>query len=76
MTNQEVEAFILANLPATFGSLVRKAADDMDRPIDMGLQRLRRRGVISFVREGRSTIWSVNDDAARKARAQQKEMGA
>lgn len=64
MTNEEAEKFILDNLPSSYGRLVKKVPhhgrpDDFDRTIDKALQRLRRRGRISFIREGRNVLWSV-----------------
>lgn len=60
-STDEVNDYILRELPATFQSLVqRKLSQGQDwyRPIDRGLQRLRKKGVISFRREGRATVWS------------------
>lgn len=56
----EVERFILANLPSTYGHLCSafQDRDNYSREIDKGLQRLRRRGVIAFQREGKQVIWS------------------
>lgn len=56
LTNEEVEAYIMSNLPSTYGDLCRNRQYDC-RKIDGGLQRLRRRKVILYHRKGRSVIW-------------------
>lgn len=56
-----VEEHILATLPATFEEVARASPsyEDWYRLIDAGLQRLRKRGVISFERiKGRGAVWS------------------
>lgn len=58
MTVREIDEQILAQLPATYGQLCAKLGADRDRVIDRALQRLRKRGVIAFVRKGRSPVWS------------------
>lgn len=58
MTRDECDALILSSLPATFIQLCAKARGEHWRTIDRGLQRLRKRGLIAFKREGRSVIWS------------------
>lgn len=63
-TTAEVDAYILAELPASFQSLVqRKLVHDIDwyRPIDRGLQRLRKKGLVTFQRQGRFIIWSAKE---------------
>ena len=58
-TNDEVDAYVLGSLPATFQSLEQRAPDPdlWYRPIDGSLQRLKRRGLIAFERFGRVTTW-------------------
>jgi hypothetical protein len=59
-SNASVDAFILSNLPSTFGSLYRRAEQhgcDWYRPIDRRLQALRKKGVIVTVRENGKYIW-------------------
>ena len=59
-SNASVDAFILANLPSTFGSLFRRAEArgcDWYRPIDRRLQALRKKGLIVVTREGGKSVW-------------------
>lgn len=56
--NREVDKYILENLPSTFGELSGKRGAEWYRPIDRRLQFLRKKGIISFHREGRKAIWS------------------
>lgn len=56
-SNSEVEQFILNSLPVTFGALSRNAPLGWYRPIDAGLQRLKRAGKITFYRSGRDCVW-------------------
>lgn len=56
-SNAEVDAHILASLPATFMQLHLAKGDEWYRPVDSRLQALRRRGLIACRREGRNTIW-------------------
>ena len=59
--NGAIDAFILGNLPETFGALHRKATQhfgfDTYRKVDQRLQSLRKRGLIAFRRDGRGIIW-------------------
>jgi chromosome condensin MukBEF MukE localization factor len=64
MDNQEIEARILAKLPQTYGGLVAALEqdlnrNDLNRKVDSTLQRLRRRGAVTFERKGRDAIWMV-----------------
>ena len=58
----KIEDFIMARLPATYGrlcaELCKSEGDYAWRMIDRGLQRLRKRGAISFVRTGNKITWS------------------
>jgi hypothetical protein len=63
-TNAEVDAHILASLPATFMQLHMAKGDGWYRPVDSRLQALRRRGLITYRREGRNVIWQRVDGAA------------
>lgn len=66
-----VEEFILSNLPGTSRmlTLAFEASPlfapncDAMRTIDAGLQRLRRRGKISFARHSRAPTWFVLETA-------------
>lgn len=61
-SNASVDAFILANLPNTFGNLWRRAEGkgcDWYRPIDRRLQALRKKGVVVVARENGKSIWRV-----------------
>jgi hypothetical protein len=63
VSNQELDEFILANLPATFMSLHLRAANhfgvDTYRKVDARLQALRKRGLIGFERvKGKGVVWS------------------
>ena len=62
-THEEVEEFILACLPATFGEILRgkDQYSPIYRQVDRGLQRLRKRGVIGWVRHGNKTIWNKTE---------------
>ena len=60
--NPRVDAFILANLPATFTELHKCATDhfgeDMYRKIDARLQSLRKKGLIRFTRvHWKGLVW-------------------
>lgn len=55
--NADVDAHILANLPATFAQLHGPKGEAWYRPVDSRLQALRRKGLITFIREGRNVIW-------------------
>jgi hypothetical protein len=60
--NAKVDEFILASLPATYSAMCAGAirmGGNWDRPIDLRLQALRKRGLIEFKRKGRLTIWST-----------------
>jgi hypothetical protein len=57
-----MDAFILDNLPGTFSRLCGRAGERSDaayRPIDRGLQRLRKQGKITFDRKGRDCVWRL-----------------
>lgn len=63
MSDQELDEFILANLPATFMSLYLRAdqrfVQDTYRKVDRRLQSLRKRGLIEFERvKGKGAVWS------------------
>ena len=64
-TPQEVDAFIMSRLPSSFMEIAVKAPGgylgDWYRPIDRGLQRLRKRGVIEWNRAGGVIVWSKVD---------------
>ena len=64
---EQVDAFILASLPNTYGRLVARATaqgrPEWERPIDRRLQALRKKGVISFARVGRQSIWNTTAGA-------------
>lgn len=58
----EVDAYILANLPASFTTLNgRKMAEGVDwyRLLDRRLQALRKRGIVAFTRNGRIVVWDL-----------------
>lgn len=56
-----LEERMLSGEPFTYGGLCvalgREFNEDRTRVIDKTIQRLRRRGLISFSREGRSVVW-------------------
>lgn len=62
---EKLEARMLSGAPFTYGGLSYERAKagmggssgDDDRMIDKTIQRLRRRGLISFTREGRNFVW-------------------
>lgn len=51
--------------PFTYGGLC-KCWPEHDRLIDKTIQRWRRKGLISFVRIGRDTRWSLTEDGRSK----------
>lgn len=60
--NARADAFIWANLPATFAELHERATDhfgeQMYRKIDARLQALRKKGLIQFTRvPGKGPVW-------------------
>lgn len=65
MVRFEIEARMLSGAPFTYSGLMleRVAAGqggrcgDDDRLIDRTIQKLRRKGLIAFTREGRATVW-------------------
>lgn len=62
MSNQDVDAFILANLPNTFLALHMRATNhfgqDAYRKVDARLQALRKRDFITFDRiKGQGSVW-------------------
>jgi hypothetical protein len=60
--NERVDAYILANLPASFQTLwtrAESAGEDWYRPIDRRLQALRKRGLIRFERNAGKIVWFV-----------------
>lgn len=64
-TPQEADAFIMSRLPSCFLNLMLEApggyTGDWFRPVDRGLQRLRKRGVIEWKRAGGVIVWSKVD---------------
>ena len=56
---EKLEARMLSGEPFTYGSLCAEQGDilDKDRTIDKAIQRLRRKGLIAFTREGRNVVW-------------------
>lgn len=63
LDNKAVDAFILDNLPGTFGALHGKATqhfgEDTYRKVDQRLQSLRKRGLATFHRNGKHVVWSA-----------------
>ncbi|MBU2233147.1 MAG: hypothetical protein KKG69_17925 [Alphaproteobacteria bacterium] len=69
---EKLEARMLSGEPFTYGGLSKarsevgdgggKSGDD-DRMIDKTIQRLRRKGRISFTREGRDVVWRAHSEA-------------
>ena len=63
MTNEQVEDFVLARLPATYGQLCAALAatqgDFAYRAVDKALQRLRKRGAATFTRDGNRITWDA-----------------
>ena len=57
MTNDDLEARVVASLPASYGGLCASIGVEFDRKIDAALQRLKKKGAITFVRNGRVTTW-------------------
>jgi hypothetical protein len=63
MTKDEVEARILSGEPFTYGALcdwrlgTGDQGENRDRLIDRSIQRLRRKGLIAFKREGGKVVW-------------------
>ena len=70
----EIEARMLSGEPFTYGGLVSRRSKlgeggvcgDDDRLIDRTIQKLRRRGLISFQRAGNVTTWSLTLPSNRK----------
>ena len=62
MDNATIEAEVLKRLPATYGQLCLALGAKEDRKIDAALQRLKRRGKITFERKGRHTTWSTKQE--------------
>lgn len=60
-TPQEVDEYILANLPATFLALYLNKPGEWYRPIDRGLQRLRKKGMVTWSRYGGVPVWRPAD---------------
>lgn len=56
---EKLEARMLSGEPFTYGGLCAEQGDtlDKDRTIDKAIQRLRRKGLIAFAREGRNVVW-------------------
>lgn len=56
---EKLEARMLSGEPFTYGGLCAERGDKLDkgRMIDKAIQRLRRRGLIAFIREGRNVVW-------------------
>lgn len=63
MTNQDIDQFILDNLPATFAVLHARGdvafGEETYRKIDARLQALRKRGLIAYTRQGRLAVWEM-----------------
>lgn len=59
--NATVDDFILARLPSTFGRLSHASPDLLkwERPIDRGLQRLRKSGKIYLDRSVKPALWRI-----------------
>ncbi|CAM2952938.1 hypothetical protein [Brevundimonas diminuta] len=57
----DLETRMLSGEPFTYGGLCatygKELNEDRTRVIDKTIQRLRRKGLIAFTREGRSTVW-------------------
>lgn len=57
---EKLEARMLSGEPFTYGGLCADEQGDIldkDRTIDKAIQRLRRKGLIAFTREGRNVVW-------------------
>jgi hypothetical protein len=70
----EIEAWMLSREPFTYGALCERRAAieqgairtqpyDHDRLVDRTIQKLRRKGLIKFERQGRMTVWTLTDEA-------------
>jgi hypothetical protein len=64
MTNQDIDQFILENLPNTFSKLdvlaTKHFNQDAFRKVDARLQALRKRDLITFDRiKGQGTVWRL-----------------
>jgi hypothetical protein len=61
-----VERRILSGEPFTYGGLLGElGSSDEDRSVDRTIQKFRRRGLISFRREGRHVLWTRTADGER-----------
>ncbi len=64
--DSRLEARMLSGEPFTYKELKGEFTNDDDhyRIVDLAIQRLRRRGLITYRREGRLVIWAATPNVA------------